>query len=225
MPFLENAIYRLVNGKRTLTSPIFLKSFQKENDQLKDLLELSSKVTSNKKNIIDRDIAFLRQGLKGEENVYYELKNSFLPIVCLHYIRLEYDNYSAQFDFIIISSKFIYILETKKLNGDIEITGDGDFIRIIKNSRGRLIKTLPIKSAVIIANPKTIINKYRAPKYIQNNIFKYDQIRNLLDKELNNKNNEKNILEKYIYELADFLVEHNRPIKIDYTANIIVSFF
>lgn len=247
MSLLENAIYRLVNGKKTITGPMFLKDFEKENEQLKDLLELSNKVTSAKKDIIDRDIAFLKHGLKGEENVYYELKNSFLPIVCLHDIRLEYENYSAQFDFIIISNKFIYILETKKLNGDIDITSDGDFIRTIKDNYGKvikkegmyspisqnerhvnilkeilikecLVKTLPIKSAVIIANPKTIINKYRAPKYIQNNIFKYDQVRNLLDQELNDKNNEKNLLEKYIYELADFLLEHNKPIKIDYTA-------
>jgi hypothetical protein len=54
--------------------------------------------------------------------VYFELKNSFIPMLCLHDIRLEYNDYIAQFDFILITCKFIYVLETKKLNGDIEIT-------------------------------------------------------------------------------------------------------
>ncbi|KZL88627.1 hypothetical protein [Clostridium magnum] len=78
MAFLENAL-NLIFSKSTITSPIFIKDFQKENEQLRDLIELSCKVTSNKKKYIDRDITLLKQGLAGEQNVYYELKNSFLP--------------------------------------------------------------------------------------------------------------------------------------------------
>jgi len=61
-------------------------------------------------------------------------------MLCLHDIRLEYQDYVAQLDFVIITNKFIYVLETKKLNGDIEITPDGDFIRTIRNNDGRFIK-------------------------------------------------------------------------------------
>src|SRR5690606_31351525 len=99
----------------------------------------------------------------------------------------------------------ILLFETKKLNGDIEINRDGDFIRLFKNKYGKiykregiyrpisqnerhvrilekilkekkLIRRMPIKSYVIIANPKTIINKNRCPKNIEQNIYKYDQI-------------------------------------------------
>ena len=76
----------------------------------------------------------------GEQNVYYELKNSFIPMLCFHDIRLEYNDYVAQFDFIVITTKFIYVLETKKLSGDIEVNSDGDFIRIFKNNNGKVIK-------------------------------------------------------------------------------------
>lgn len=107
---------------------------------LMHLIGLSCKITSNKKNYIDRDISLLKQGLAGEQNVYYELKNSFLPILCLHDIRLEYEDHTAQLDFVVISHKSIYILETKKLNGDIEINSDDDFIRIIKNNFGKVVK-------------------------------------------------------------------------------------
>lgn len=241
---VEKAAYSLINGKRTIDKPIFVKDFSYENNQLNDLVELSKKIRTKKKELIERDIAFLTHGLDGEHNVYYELKNSFIPMLCLHDIRLEYDVYVAQLDFIIITNKFIYVLETKKLNGDIEITKDGDFIRTFKTSSGKaykkegmyspisqnerhinilkeiltkenLVKTLPIRSAVVIANPKSILNKVKCPKSIQNNIYKYDQINNLLRKELNDKNIEKDCLEKYSYAIADYLIKHNKPVKFD----------
>ena len=244
MSLFDKAIYLMINGKKTIEKPIFIKDFSYENDQLKELLELSNKVVSNKKKLIERDINFIKQGLDGEHNVYYELNNSFIPMLCLHDIRLEYNNYVAQLDFIIITNKFIYVLETKKLNGDIEITKDGDFIRTFKSISGKaykkegmyspisqnerhinilreilvkekLVKTLPIRSAVVIANPKSILNKVKCPKSIQNNIYKYDQINNLLKKELNDKTNDKNNLEKYSYEIAYFLITHNKPIKFN----------
>lgn len=247
MSIIEKAVYRLANGKRTITNTVFIKEFEKENQQLKDLIELSSKVFSRKKGFIDRDINYLKQGIDGEQNVYFELKNSFIPMLCFHDIRLEYGEYIAQFDFIVITNKFIYVIETKKLNGDIEITSDGDFIRIIRNSAGKfikkegmdspvsqnqrhvnilreilinekIIKTLPIKSAVVMANPKTIVNKNKAPKEIQEKIYKYDQITTLLKRELNDEKNEKNMLEKYMYQIADFIVRNNKPITIDYVA-------
>ena len=61
-------------SKKTVTKPIFIKDFNKDNEQLKDLIELSNKVISSKKELIDRDIAFLKYGLDGENNVSYELK-------------------------------------------------------------------------------------------------------------------------------------------------------
>jgi hypothetical protein len=236
----------------TIDNTIFLKEFHRENEQLNDLIELSNKVHTNKKELIDRDINFLKYGLEGEGNVYYELKNSFIPMICLHDIRLEYGDYVAQFDFIIITKKFIYVLETKKLSGDIEITSDGDFIRIIKNNSGKfvkkegmyspitqnerhvkilhevltkeeLIKTLPVKSAVIMANTKTIVNKIKASKQLQKNIYKYDQVVNLLKKELNDEKNDKNLLEKYMYEIANFLIKNNKPIKIDYISKYLLT--
>ena len=83
------------------------------------------------------------------------------------------------------------VLETKKLNGDIEITSSGDFIRSLKTNSGKvfkkegmyspisqnerhvnilrevlvkegLIRTLSIKSVVVLANPK----RHKAILYI-----------------------------------------------------------
>lgn len=247
MSIIDNAIYTMLNGKRTITKPIFIKDFNADNKQLNDLIEISKNVSPDKRRFIEKDIKLLKQGLEGEKNVYYELKNSFLSMLCLYDIRLEYDDYVAQYDFIIITRKFIYVLETKKLNGDIEITKDGDFIRIIKSDNGKiikregmyspisqnerhvkilkeilmkekLIKNFPIKSAVVIANPKTIIDKSKCPKSIQNNIYKYDQIVNLIKKELEDESNERDLLEKFLYNIADYLISNNKPITYNYAA-------
>lgn len=245
MNLVEKLIYRAINGKVTIDKPIFIKDFEKDNGQLKDLIRLSSKVASlDKKELIDRDISFLKYGLDGEANVAYELKSSYLPMLCLHDIRIEYNHHVAQIDFIIITKKFIYVLETKKLSGDIEINADGEFIRTIKTNGGKFIKKegmyspisqnerhvkvlfellskedgvkrFPIKSLVVIANPKTIVNKTKAPKDIQKNICKYDQLPGILKKDLEDPINEFNLLEKSLYEMADTIMKFNKPIKFD----------
>lgn len=244
MSFLKTAL-DVMTDKRTITRPTFVKDFSKNNKQLAELIELIDRVPEDKKEYLERDIAFLKYGIEGEENVYYELKNSFIPMLCLHDIRLEYNGYVAQFDFIIITNKFIYVLETKMLSGDIQISDKGDFTRIIKSKSGKvikkegmyspitqnerhvnilkeilvkegLIKTLPIKSVVVIANQKTIIDMTKANKELKNNIVKYDLLNKHLKEAMEDKNNEKNILEKYMYRISDFLIENNKPAEFNY---------
>jgi len=241
-------INKLIWGEKTIKSPIFIKDFTKENKQLADLEELASNLKDGeKKNLINRDIAFLKKGIEGESNVYYEIKNSFLPIICLHDVRLKYDNYIAQYDFILVSNKFICVLETKMLNGNIIINPDGDFIRVIKDSHGReikregmyspvaqnerhinilkeilykenLAKTMPYISLVVIANQKSIINKNKCPAIIKNTIYKYDQVVSFLTKHQNDKDNQKDVLEKYMYNIANYLATNNIPLETDYVS-------
>jgi|SRR5690625_869728 len=64
---------------------------------------------------------------------------------------------------------------------------------------------MPIKSYVILANPKTILHKKYAPKRIQENIYKYDQITHILKNELNVKTN-MNVTDKPItYDHSKYL--------------------
>lgn len=245
---IDKSIDRMLGGERQLKSPVFIKDFTKENQQLKDLTKLYEKLADGpKKEWVERDINYLKVGIKGEENVYYELKNTFMPIICLHDIRLDYGGYIAQFDFIVISNKFICVLETKKLSGNIVINQDGDFIRVIKNKYGKeikregiyspisqnqrhldilkdillkekLIKYLPLKSLVVLANPKTIIDKKYCPKSITNSIYKYDQVVNCLRKFQDDKTNEMNAFEKSMHKIAEFLIANNKPLEIDYSS-------
>lgn len=82
-------------------------------------------------------------------------------------------------------------------------------------TKNNIIKTYPIKSAVIIANPKTIINKTKCPKQIQSQLYKYDQLTVLLKKELDKYKDEMPAREKLMFEIAEFLLANNKPISFD----------
>ena len=234
----------LFGENKSITKPIFTKDYNKDNIQLKELQDLFEKLNDGeKKDIIEKDIILLRQGLSGENNVYYELKNSFLPMLCLHDIRVEYDDYVAQLEFVVITNKFLAILETKKLNGNILINRDGDFIRTMKNKYGKVFKegiyspvsqnkrhikivkdllskklninNLPLISLVVIANPKSIIDKDKCPNDIKYSIYKYDQIVNRLEKYYNDKKNEYNLDEKRMNEISNLFLNLNTPISFD----------
>lgn len=227
--------------KKSIDKPIFVKDFNNDNTQLKDLEDLFDKLKDGeKKDIIERDIMLQRQGISGENNVYYELKNSFMPMLCLHDVRIEHDNYVAQLDFVVITNKFLAVLETKKLNGDITVNRDGDFIRTIRTRRGKEFKEgiyspitqntrhlkivkellskklninkIPLKSLVVIANPKSIINKDKCPNDIKYSLYKCDQVIKQLEYLQNDKKNEYDLDEKRIYSIADLLLKMDTPI-------------
>lgn len=189
----------------SIKEPIFLKDFKDDNTQLKDLENLINQVKTSKVNQIKTDYYLLKYGIEGEKNIRYELKNSFLPMLILHDIRLDDGEHSAQMDYVILTSYFIMIIETKRLVGDIYINEAGDFIRNLKSKNGKcfkkdgifspisqnerhvrilrkilnnnkLIKDEPILSCVTIANPKSIILKSNAPQDVQKQIIKYDQL-------------------------------------------------
>lgn len=194
------------NFGKTLDKPTFIK----ENDSTDKLLE---SLYSIQKEISDEDVlkklavdlSLIKYGNDGEKNVVYELKNSFIPMYILHDVTIQHEDYKAQMDFILITSKFICILETKKLNGNITINSDGDFIRHFKNRAGKTYKkegmyspisqnqrhqrilqdfcsknkiatSVPIITLVVIANPKSIIDFKYVKKEIRNEIVKYDQL-------------------------------------------------
>ncbi|HAE43364.1 MAG TPA: aldolase [Clostridiales bacterium] len=181
------------------------------------------------------DIMFIKAGDQGEKNVYYELKNSFIPMLVLHDVVIQYDEYKAQMDYILITQKFICILETKKLNGNITINADGDFVRTFVNKSGkaykkegmyspisqnqrhvrildnllkqeRIIRHTPILSLVVVANPKSIIDFKFAKKDIREQIVKYDQLTPRIKKMLSMKS-EVDLSDKSMTKIANFLAE------------------
>ena len=243
-----NRLIKIITNKPTeIKGPLFLKSFNKENKQIKELEELLNICNQDSRKFIEADIKKLKYGKAGENNIYYELKNSFIPMICTHDLRLEYRGSVAQIDFLVLTSKYIYVIECKNLMGDISITQDGEFIRYIKDSQGKLVskqgmyspivqnerhiniikeilsselkyknKLNRIESLVVTANPKTIISKKYAPKYISENIIRYDQIIDTIKAHQKNKKIEWLFIEEDMREIVKCLLKYHREEEVDY---------
>lgn len=230
---------------RNFKETIFVKEFSKDNQLLLDMENLLTKYPNNE--LLKKDIMLLKYGLIGEEKVAFELKNSQIPMFILHDIRIEYDDLVAQFDFIAITGQHIYCIETKNLSGDIEIDSEGNFYRLFKNKYGKIIKkegmynpitqnerhvnllrkilvdngvmkTYPIKSLIVVANEKTVIDKSKAPQEVVNQLYRADNLIKKMKSEDEiafKKNDKVNKLVAIMKEIAEFTLEHNVPIKYD----------
>ncbi|CAG9612445.1 hypothetical protein BACCIP111899_01622 [Bacillus rhizoplanae] len=135
-----------------------------------------------KRNAIFETFAKHKAGYKGEQAIDYPL--SFLPdkeYSILHDIRLFDQDHYFQIDTLILSSRFILLLEIKNITGTLLFDSEfNQLIRIseqksegfpdpilqIKRHEKQLQKwlnlhgfsTLPIESLVVISTPRTIIN-------------------------------------------------------------------
>lgn len=237
-------IFEKIFGNK-IDEPIFVKEYDQDNNiQLNQLNDLLEKVGDDQKKIVEAEIKKIQYGLIGERNVAYELKNSFLPIVCLHDIRLEYKDYSAQFDFIVITHQCIIVLETKSLINDIIIESTGDFIRVFKDYKGNVYKkegmnspvsqnekhinilrrfldeskfkkNIPIASVIVMANPKSIITMKYTKKEIKNLIIKHDQIKTKI-KEICNHCSNSVLNDRTMLEIADYINDNDKHIEYDF---------
>lgn len=232
-------------GIRKIKTPVFYNEFSEENENLNDLIDLKEKVKSDKRDYIERDIELFESRIQGEKNVYLELKNSSIPMICLNNIRIQDGEYVAQLDFIVITAQFIMILETKQLNGDIYVNESGEFIRYIRDDDGEVIKKEEIPSPVeqndrhmrivrnmlinegvisrvlitsgaVIGNKDSIINRSKAPIKVKSKIFECDKLTNIIKEKINYYKNDTNIYEDKMKEIAEFFINKSNAINYDY---------
>ncbi len=119
--------------------PVFLKEDSSAQVYVEKLNRLKEKAQGDLKLEIEKQIAYAQYGMIGESNIAFELKNSNMDMYVLHDIYLEYDDLSAQIDYIIITRKGVYVIECKNLIGNIEVNNRGEFVRTYE-LLGRRIK-------------------------------------------------------------------------------------
>lgn len=232
-----NLLNKLLNKEKDnideITSPIFLKEFKECTDVLAYLYNLREDNNDKNTDLINRDIKNIRYGLEGERATAFEIKNSFLPLLALHDIRLEYkSSLVAQFDFVVLTIKGIIIIEVKNLYGDIELTDEGEFIRVYKENREgmyspvtqnqrhlnilrnllieeELLNNIPINSLIVVTNPKTVLYKDKAPLDISEQVIRLDQMIEWMTSYIN-IDNKVNVPINKLYEIADFLLKNNK---------------
>lgn len=108
---------------------IVLKETSNLEKQIEDLKKVKEEVPDYYKDRVDYDIKMLEIGLKGEKDIIYELKHADIGMYVLQDITLEYEDLKAQFDFIIVTKGFVYLVECKNLIGNIKVDSNGQFIR------------------------------------------------------------------------------------------------
>ena len=109
-------------------------------NELESLNNLQELASDENKKLISQDMRLLQYGELGEENVLFELMNSFMPMLVLRDLELEYEDLTAQIDFIIITRKLIFVIECKNLFGNIEVSNTGDFIRTLEFGRKKKLE-------------------------------------------------------------------------------------
>lgn len=202
---------------KSIDKPIFIKAYSDQSFLIERLESMKASITDEDiLKSLELDQLLIKQGDIGEKAICYELENSLLPMYCLHDLCLNYDGQTAQMDFVLITSKFIAVLESKKLSGDITINKEGQFTRHFKSQYGKvykkeaiyspitqnerhvllikkfltdkkLIKYMPVLSFVVLANPKSIIDMKYAKKEVRDKILRGDQLVARLRQELAKK--------------------------------------
>ena len=109
--------------------PVFIKEDSDAESFIEKMKSISSRAFGKIKDKIDEQIAIAEAGLKGENQIAFELKNSGMDMLIVHDLYLEKNDLSAQIDFLVITRKHIFVIECKNLYGNIEIDEKGNFIR------------------------------------------------------------------------------------------------
>lgn len=181
-----------------MDSTVFIKEFQYSRRLQRNVHRIEGESDA----AYARRVKIAKYGLIGEDNAYYQLKTIRLPMVCLSDVRLCENYGTAQADFVIVSKDCIFLLEVKNLYGSVRVTDEGDVIRIIPrgsnfehegmenpftqiNRQAEVFKIffdqnqilLPIKTLIVMGNPKTSI--FHDGKVYP--IIKYDKLRDYFE--------------------------------------------
>ncbi len=213
--------------------------------ELESLNSYLDKVGEDQVDLINTQIAKIKAGLNGEEKVMYELKHLKCPALVIHDLTLFDKNAAkSQMDFVVLTSSCGFVIESKSLNGNININSDGEFKRQFVNNLGKVyksegiyspirqneihidvlkdlliknkfIKNYPIESIVVVSNNKTIINKSYAPQGIKDLIVKVDHLDDKIMQFIN-LHSDFNLSDSKLNEISNFLISNDVPRIINY---------
>jgi len=114
---------------------IFLKSDSNIERELNSLKRLKESRVNNSE--LDKDIKLLEMGLNGEKQIEYELKNANLGLYVLHDITIEFEDLTAQIDYVVVTKAYTYLIECKNMIGNVKVDSSGQFTRenYLKNKK------------------------------------------------------------------------------------------
>lgn len=247
--FLERMKLAL-KDKEELRVPVLIKegtTAQKKIDKMQSDLE-KEKLSETQKDLLSK-IKIHELGLYGEKSVQFELMNAFIPIHVLHDLHLRHDEWKAQIDFVVITRKFILVIEVKNYYGNIHVTDQGDFIRNVMKGKkvvfqegfyspirqierqtevlrkllqenGIVGNKTPIKQVVVFTNNRTILELKKAKEDIQDRIVRVDGLVGYISKELK-KSSPVQILDNRMSDISSFLMDSHIEDEIEKTEDTV----
>lgn len=249
--FLKS-IVNAITDTETSKTPLLIKKAT-ESIHLIEQLQKEIENSSEQKQIknLRKQIKLFELGLKGENSVLFELQNSFLPIHIIHDFRVAHNGLSCQIDFVVLTRKFILLIEVKNYYGHILVNEKDEFIRQVFHGKklalqegfysplrqverqsqifesymkemGAVNRT-PIKSVVVFTNNKTVINTYKASKRVQEKVIRVDSLVTYLKSELQ-KSSPVHFLDNRMSEMSEYIKASHKEINEDVTEAVELKF-
>ena len=132
MAFMDSFFNNLQVSLGGFHEPVVLK---RDDDGLKNQISYLESHPSDENN---KKLAGIKKGLKGEENVLFQLEHSDIGMYILHGIHVE----DAQIDFVVVTRGWIYFIECKNWSGNWKICRDGTVL--IKNGKKTFSRESPL---------------------------------------------------------------------------------
>lgn len=121
---LEEIINKLTNK---FSETVFLKHENELEKQVYALEKLLEKYPNN--NLLQNKLTICKLGLKGEQEIEFELKNANIGMYVIRDLNIEFENLKAQIDYFVITPAYSYFIECKNLLGNITVDQNGNFNR------------------------------------------------------------------------------------------------
>ena len=227
----------LFGKKKKLDTPVMYK--EKKDDSALSKLEnlLKQDIPPEVREQITQDIAHLKSGDYGENQVKFALQNSYMPMYILHDVYLQENGLTAQIDFLVITRKLILVIECKNYSSDLQIDKSGQFIITKKDGTRQsisdpteqnrrhvdlLCRICPdVKKrcypVVVFTDSRSILKTEKAPEAIQKQVIKADKLVNFI-RNLHGTLRISDFSDEEMKKYADFFLSKNTENSVDYTA-------
>lgn len=221
-----------------IKKPIFLKDFFKVNQEYVDLQDLISNIEDEeKKAIIKSDLDKVGKKLSHDNNLYFEICNSHLTALCIYDGNIVYEGESFSFDFLLITSKNICVIDNTSLVGKVKIDEEGKFyltsdkgstqispnpilqnklkIRFLEKILNKEfdLNNLPYLNLIVNCEEEGFNDKTGCPLEVKDTILMFSELVPYLYKQ---NNVEFNITDENMYKIGNKLLSLCEDTRIDY---------
>lgn len=138
--------------------------FLREDNEFKEFIEkvknFSESVGGEPREELDKKISLWEAGCKGEDDTKYHLQYGRTDMYVLRDIYLKTGDISAQIDYLLITRKYVYVLECKNWTGTVVMDKTGRFFKSNESSSSEPVASPVVQSDQHLKVVETIGEKF-----------------------------------------------------------------